>query len=903
MTLAPGTRLGAYEILSFIGAGGMGEVYRALDTKLNRRVAIKILPDVHASDHDRIARFHREAQAVAALNHTSIAAIYDLADAPAQGARSVPVTFLVLELIEGDTLADRLRRGPLKIEEACHIAVQILEALEAAHEKGICHRDLKPANIKVSADGAIKVLDFGLAKFLTPGSAPADLTHSPTLTLGATMPGVILGTAAYMSPEQAKGFEADQRSDIFSFGCILFEMLTGRPAFEGETVSDILAGVLKSDVDFTLLPPRLNPRLVDVLRRCLEKSPKKRWHAAADVRVEIEAVMARGVVVDEARVSTVSARPLWRRAVAPTAALLLGSLAAGYGAWTLKPEPASPITRFTVPLPEGQQFTNTGRSVVVLSPDGTNLVYVANQRLHLRRMGTVDARVIAGTESLGSVLNPVFSPDGKELVFYSLGERAIKRVAVTGGPASTICIADNPLGMSWDADGIMFGQLGKGIVRVPPTGGTPEVMVPSGADELFSTPQLLPDGQTVLFSTRKMTDTWDKARIVAQSPGGARKVIMEGGSSGRYLPTGHLVYAVSGTLLAIAFDPNALAVSGSPVSIVEGVRRGGMAGAGTTGVAHVSFSSTGSLAYVPGPVTVAESGSDLAVFDRKGSVEPLKLPVGVYSSPRLSPDAKFVAFERSAETDASIWVYELSAGRAAQQLTFGGNNRAPVWSPDGAMIAFQSDREGDRAIFWQRADGSGAAERLSKPEPGDAHIPQSWSRDGAHLLFSVEKAGGFSLWAMTLKDRTVSPFGDVPAREAAFSPDGRWVAYHVPADLRSAGYIEPFPRTGAKYLLPQRGGHLYWAPKGDEILMNIGPTQGAAVAVSTTPRVAFSQPTVFERMSRSEPNPATGRRNADMMPDGRILGVLSAGADMDTARYVMVVLNWFDELRQRVPGR
>ena len=321
----------------------MGEVYRATDTKLNRQVAIKVLPEIYAGDPDRVARFNREAQAVAALNHTNIAAIYDLAE-------SGTTKFLVLELIEGDTLADRIRRGPVPPEEALVIVKQILEALEVAHEKGICHRDLKPANVKLTPDGAIKVLDFGLAKFLQSSPSAPHMSHSPTLSVAGTYPGVILGTAGYMSPEQAKGYEADHRSDLFSVGCILYELLTGRQAFEGETASEVLAGVLKSEADLTLLPPRLNPRLVELLRRCLEKSPKKRWHAAADVRVEIESAMGRAIVPDEPRVVAAAARPVWRRAV-PVAAVLVGSVAAGYAAWTLKPDPPRLVTRFVVPLP------------------------------------------------------------------------------------------------------------------------------------------------------------------------------------------------------------------------------------------------------------------------------------------------------------------------------------------------------------------------------------------------------------------------------------------------------------------------------------------------------------------------------------------------------------------------
>src|SRR5262245_5064672 len=415
MGLEPGTRLGAHEIVGLLGAGGMGEVYRAHDTKLNRQVAIKVLPDAYASDPERVARFHREAQAVAALNHPAIASIYEFAEAG-------ETKFLVLELIEGETLAERMRRGAVPTEEALAIAKQIVEALEAAHEKGICHRDLKPANVKLTPEGAVKVLDFGLAKFVQAGASVSNLTHSPTLTVAGTLPGMILGTASYMSPEQAKGFEADQRSDIFSFGCILYELLTGHQAFDGETASEILASVLKIDVDFNSLPARLNPRLVELLKRCLEKNPKKRWHAAADVRVELESVMGRALVVDEPRAVAIPPSPLWKRAIPVAAALLGGAVVAGYAAWRLKPEPPRAVTRFSFPLPEGQTFSNPGRLFVALSPDGLNLAYVANQQLFLRPMSGFEAHPVAGGEiSVGGagITNPTFSPDGQFVAFFN----------------------------------------------------------------------------------------------------------------------------------------------------------------------------------------------------------------------------------------------------------------------------------------------------------------------------------------------------------------------------------------------------------------------------------------------------------------------------------------------------
>jgi serine/threonine protein kinase/Tol biopolymer transport system component len=905
VSLAPGTRLGSHEIVGLLGAGGMGEVYLAHDTKLNRRVAIKVLPEAYASDPDRIARFHREAQAVAALNHSGIAAIYDLAEA--DGTK-----FLVLELIEGDTLAERLRRGPMPVEEALQIAKQILEALEAAHERGVCHRDLKPANIKLTPDGSVKVLDFGLAKFLQSGPSAPNMTHSPTLSLAGTYPGVILGTAGYMSPEQAKGFEADQRSDIFSFGCILYELLTGRQAFEGETASEILASVLKSDVDWTALPPRLNPRLVELLRRCLEKNPKKRWHAAADVRVEIDALIGHAVVVEEPAKTVAIGRPLWKRALSAAMFTLAGAAIAGYAAWTLKPSPPSAVTRFAIPLPEGQTFTNIGRQALALSPDGAQLVYVADNRLYSRPLSGFQARPIPGSESATGVVNPAFSPDGQSIAFRNNTDGTLKRLALSGGAAVTICQIAQPYGLSWHDEAIVWGEPGKGVLRVSPNGGVPEVIAAVTADEVVDGPQLLPDNRGVMFSVRKLSETWDQAQIVVQPfGGGARKTVINGGADPRYLRTGHIAYALGGIVLGVPFDLETLTVGRGPVPLVEGVRRGAPVSAGTApGSALFAVSRNGSLAYLPGPVNLGlTSQTDLALFDRKGGVEPLRLPPGPYRAPRVSRDGKWVAFESADERNAFISVYEIGGRTVARRLTFDGNNRAPLWSPDGEWVVFASDRQGDFALFRTRADGSGTAEQLTTPEKGTSHAPQSWSRGEDQLLFSAEKGTIVEqsrLWLLTMKDRKVTAFGDMAAREATISPDGRWIAYGTRGATGNSGtgnqvFVEPFPRTEAKYLLPQPGGHPMWSPKSDELITNTTPVQSHLTPVITAARFAFGPSVEFPRRGRAEINPVTGRRQVDMMPDGRVMGVLGQATTAQSANEILVVLNWHEELKQRVP--
>lgn len=901
MQLAPGSRLGTYEIIGLLGAGGMGEVYRAQDTRLNRQVAIKVLPEVYASDPDRVARFHREAQAVAALNHANIAAIYDLAESGA-------TKFLVLELIEGETLADRLRRVPVPIDEALGITRQILEALEAAHEKGICHRDLKPANVKLTPEGVVKVLDFGLAKFLQSSPAAGNLTHSPTLSVAGTYPGVILGTAGYMSPEQAKGYEADHRSDLFSVGCILYELLTGRQAFEGETASEILAGVLKSEVDLTALPPRLNPRFVDLLRRCLEKNPKKRWHAAADVRVEVEALMGRSSIIDD--VKPVAERSAWQRVWPLVATALVTAMFAAAAVWMLKPLPPRKITRFAVTLPDDQQFTNPGRQLVALSPDGENLVYVANQRLFLRPLSGLEARAIAGSEGTAAagVLNPAVSPDGTMVAYWTQVDQTIKRLSINGGAAVTVCQSAAPYGLSWSEHGIVFGQADKGIMRVSPNGGTPEVIAAAGEGMIAGLPQMLPDGRAVLFSLKKIAETWDAGQLVVQTLGGERKVILEEAADGRYVPSGHLVYALSGVLMAAPVDIRTLTVTGGAVPIIEGVRRAGLSGTGT-GTAHYTFADNGTLAFISGPASLSVTGDrDIGLFDLKGGVQPFKLPLGEYRAPRASPDGRFVAFDTEDDREPAVWIYEIGGGSAMRRLTFGGRNRSPVWSPDGQWVAFESDREGDAAIFRQRADGSGPAERLTTAAKGEIHRPHSWSPDGSVLLYALHKEAQSSLWTWSLQDRKAAPFPDthsVGNIDGAFSPDGRWMAYQVRESTTVLGqvYLQPYPPTGTKYLVGV-GGHPYWNAKGTELILNTGPGRSAIIPVTTSPRVTFGQPLAFSRNLRGEPNPATGRRNVDYMPDGqRIVGVLLGGTSIGASAEpdITVVLNWFDDVRARAP--
>jgi eukaryotic-like serine/threonine-protein kinase len=931
MALESGARLGVYEIGASIGAGGMGEVYRARDTRLQRDVALKILPEAFGSDPDRLARFEREAQVLASLNHPHIAAIYGLedlrldssSDIRSGGSSDPPIRALVLELVEGETLADRIASGPVPLDEAVPLAQQIADALEAAHEQGIVHRDLKPANIKVRPDGTVKVLDFGLAKAMAPVAAMSpSVSVSPTITTPAmTQMGTILGTAAYMSPEQAKGREADKRSDVWAFGAVLYEMLTGRRAFDGEDMADTMASVLKSDPDWGLLPSDVPPAIRTLIRRCLTKDRRQR---VADISAA-KFILSELTHINETQVRTIPPAPVvmprsrWQTLWPAVAAATLTALVVGAGAWALRPSPAAPaVGQFAFTLPEGQVFTGVGRQVVAISPDGTNVVYAANSRLYVRSMGDMEPHEIAGTAVTTNLLTPIFAPDGQSLAFFTQdGATSLKRIPIGGGTASTLATITGPFGASWGAQGILIGQGPDGIVRVPANGGTPERVVTVAADERAHGPQMLPDGRTVLFTLAKGTgdDRWDKAAVVAQSlTDGKRRVLIEGGSDGRYLPSGHLVYAVAGTVFAVSFDPNSLTINGTPVPAVVGVRR---AAGSATGSAHLAVSATGTLAYLPGPANISSGTRRLLLGDGKTDAVTLRIPPGAYAHPRVAPNGKAVAVGRIDGQQSDIWTYDLSSATEIRRLTFDRNSRHPVWSSDSRRVTFQSTRGSERGIFWQLADGTGAAEPLTTAGSGEEHIPQAWSRDGTRLLFSVGKDSTNELWVFTLAGKKTEPFGHVQSTEslsAGFSPDGRWVVYA--STDRQGGlispnrgvFVEPFPATGEKHQVPKTliDFHPVWAPDGKSIFFVPGAVQPTmAVSIVTHPSVAFGKPIELSRA----PRPgllSTDVRGYDVLPDGRFISVSPASGEVTGSGFkpeVRVVLNWFEELKRLAPGR
>jgi serine/threonine-protein kinase len=905
MTLAAGVQFGPYEVLSALGAGGMGEVYRARDTTLNRDVALKVLPELFALDRDRLARFKREAQVLASLNHPNIAAIYGFEE-------STSVQALVLELIEGSTLAERIARGPISIEDALPIARQIAEALEAAHEQGIVHRDLKPANIKVRPDGTVKVLDFGLAKALEPaGMIGGDVMSSPTITSPAmTQLGMILGTAAYMSPEQAKGRQADKRSDVWAFGAVLYEMLSGQRAFKGDDVSDTLAAVLRQDLDWNALPASTPASVRRLMARCLDRDVRRRLRDIGEARIVMDdpAALAIGDTGDVSALAPPRPlRPAWRRAIPVLLSAIVTGALAGTAAWHLKPATPLRMTRFQFTPPDEQPFTGLARRVIDISPDGAQIVYAANGRLYIRSMSELDAKAIPGTELYQAVTNPVFSPDGRSVAFHATADQTLKRIAVTGGAAVTLCAAAMPFGMSWGPNGIVFSQGSQGIRYVSANGGAPpDVLVSLKDGEVSASPQMLQGGQYVLFAlaTGTAPNRWDTADIVAQSVAtGERKIIIQGGGDPRYVPTGHLLYAVGGNVYAVPFDEQTLRTTGSSAPVIPGVRRALVPSDG----ANFAISGDGTLAYIPGSSSLTAGQWEIALTDRRRGIESLKLPPGRYVSPRVSPDGTRIAFGTDDGSEAIIYTYALSGASGMIRLTFGGNNRYPIWISND-RVAFQSDREGDRAIFWQSVDGR-AAERLTTPEQGASHVPHSWSAKADRFLFDVSKGSEVSLWTYSMRDRKATPFGQVHSSNptnAVFSPDGRWVAYTSTERNRARNYVQPFPPSGVQHQLPEGPSGIalqpLWSPDAKELFYNPAPGQFAWVSVTTEPTFTAGNPEMVPRPFQT--GPPVARRPFDITPGGRFIGLVEAGqsvSDKPIAPQIQVVLNWLEELRARVP--
>jgi hypothetical protein len=929
MSLVPGTRLGPYEVITQIGAGGMGDVYRATDTNLKRAVALKVLPASVAADAERLARFQREAEVLASLNHPNIAAIYGL-------ERSGGTPALVMELVEGPTLMDRIagapggpegpplrtdgRRGgssdpPIPIEEALSIARQIADALEAAHECGIIHRDLKPANVKVRPDGTVKVLDFGLAKAMEPAGSSPDASQSPTITSPALMTGagVILGTAAYMSPEQARGKTVDKRADIWAFGCVLYEMLAGQRAFEDEDVSMTLSKVLLREPDFDALPPSVPARVRQALRVCLRKDPKQRVADIRDVRLALEGAFetAAPQAAAPAVVGAGFSRPGWRRVAMQAAGALVVAVVAGAAVWlAMRPAPP-PVIRTEITTAGATALSMQGADRdLAITPDGSRIVYRGNNQLLVRAFDQIEPSVLSG---LGEPRGVFVSPDGQWVGFFEQLSVMLKKVAITGGPPLSITRTDAgaPRGATWSEDGtIIFATaaLATGLQRVSAAGGEPTVLTKPDRErgELDHVwPEFLPGGEAVLFTIAPISPAGgfqiENAQIaVLDLESGTSKVLIRGGSHAHYVPTGHLVYGVAGTLRATAFDLGRLEVVGTPAPVLEGVVTTNQ------GAADVAVAANGSLIYVPGGAGRDEHRTVVSV-DREGRASPLPgLPLDSYGDVRVSPDGARLALA----TQTDVWTYDFVRATRSRLTTDPGSDTHPLWTPDWQRIVFTSRRAGYPELFWRPADGTGRDERLLARAKDLVDLQATgWSADGRQLLFTEvppnlqEAIGEIAIERpsdarMLVKSEFSNDF-------AAVSPDGRWMAYRSNVSGRQEIYVERYPELGNRQQLSTDGGRIpLWSRDGRELFfssqdgrqMFAVPVQSGTTLVAGRPRVLFE----FELFA-----PGIGNRPYDLAPDGRFLIIRSgeAEAGRGTASNLILVQNWHEELKRLVPVR
>jgi len=906
-----GQSISHYKVTAKIGEGGMGVVYRATDSKLGREVALKILPEAFAQDPQRMARFSREAQVLASLNHPNIAHIYGLEE-------SGGVRALAMELVEGLTLAERIAAGAVPLEEVLPMARQIAEALEYAHERGIIHRDLKPANVKVRPDGTVKVLDFGLAKALESESSALDASHSPTMSAVATRAGVLMGTAAYMSPEQARGKTVDRRADIWAFGCVLYEMLRGKKVFDGDTVSDSLAAVIRADPDWNALPPATPPRILALLRRCLEKDAKRRLRDIGEARILLEDLIADPLAQSaaaDARPVTALPEPAWKRAL-PWAVAGLAIVTAALSSW-------APWRSAPVPVPSMRMSAEMGAPAslvldqgasVVLSPDGTRLAFLAQddarkRMIYVRDVEQLQATPLAGTED---ARDPFFSPDGKWIAFFADGK--LKKIATQGGAAVTLCDAPAPHGGSWGADdSIVFTPDRRTVLfRVSASGGKPEpvTQLDGKVGELTHRwPQVLPGGEAVLFSVQMPTSLFDEGNIVVQSlQGGEPRTVVTGGSYGRYVPSGHILFARKGNLFAVPFNLDKLEVSGPAAPFLEHL-------ASTTSVAgaQYSFSDTGLLAYVAG----GSQASKLMVawLDRAGKLQPLRSVPGDYVNPRLSPDGKRLSLNVFDGGSADIWVYDW-ARDTMTRLTFDpGNDIAQAWTPDGQRLAFASTRSGTQNLYWSRADGSGDVQRLT--EGKHSQFPYSWTPDGKTLAFhELDPVTGADIWVLPIvgdeksgwNPGTPKVFLKTPFAEATpfFSPDGRWLAYQSNESGRNEVYVRPFPSGEGKWMVSSGGGtQVRWSRNTKELFYERPDDHKIMVANYRVVGGSFQadKPVLWSSVQLAD---VGGRPNYDVAPDGkRVAALRYIETQEKTAEKhdkFVLVLNVFDELRRRVPA-
>ncbi len=887
MPLSAGTRLGQYEILSELGVGGMGEVYRARDRKLNRDVAIKVLPDAFAADPDRLARFEREAQVLASLNHPHIGAIYGVEDATGRPA-------LVLELVDGATLSDRIARGPIPIQEVVAIAKQLANALSAAHDKSIVHRDLKPANIKLTPDGTVKVLDFGLATAVARSQPGGSGEHDSTTMALISRAGVVVGTAAYMSPEQARGLSVDKRTDIWAFGCVFYEMLAGRRAFEGATSSDVMVSVLEREPDWSLLPAATPPVLVRLLRRCLEKDARRRVHDIMDASLDLDESLASAIPDDAGRAT---ARP--SSAVRTTVIMLAVAVIAASVTWLVRP--TLPIARQLAavrlsfapdrPLADASDACPTsqcaGDLVVAISPDGSRLVYAAGSAaehmLYDRPLDRFEGRPIPGTEG---ALSPAFSPDGRHVAFVA--DRKLKRIALDGGtPIVLWQLPSAGDGVSWSDDGtILVGSgVATGIWRVPENGGKAEqVTVLGGSETLHRTPEALPGGKALLFSA---VDGITSEEIFVQSLETGARTRLPRGINPHFISGDRLVWLQDDTLFMAGFDPVRLELIGAPVPVVQGIRHGFMGGG------QLAVSKSGSIAFVP--ATDDPHVRSLVWVSRSGVETPTDVANQGYIEPRLSPDGKRIGVVIGDGTE-DVWTYEIER-HTWSRITTDERSLFPLWSPDGHRLAFASARTGAHNIYVRPSDGSGQDTRLIASDR--INFPISWSASGILAFVRIDATTKTDIWT-TPVDPAPNPtlLLQTPFREGAptFSADSKWMAYVADESGRPEVYVRAFPGHGERWTISTGGGNEpVWSRDGTQLFYRSGESI-MAVAVKTSPTFSAGVP---QRLFDGPYERSTNFWcDYDVSPDGSRFLMVKRVNRTPLPRQINVIVNGLADLKR-----
>jgi eukaryotic-like serine/threonine-protein kinase len=874
-----GQRLGAYDVLDLLGVGGMGQVYRARDTKLGRDVAVKVLPRLFSADHERVVRFDREARLLASVNHPHIAAIYGF-------EQTSGVHALVLELVEGPTLAERLQHGPLPVKEALRIARQIAEALEAAHERRVVHRDLKPQNIKVKPDGTVKVLDFGLAKAIADAN-DADVSPTSTTPIDGTRDGIILGTISYMSPEQSRGHAVDKRTDIWAFGCVLYELLTGHPSFAGETISDTVAAVLKQEPDWQALPADTPPGIRSLLRRCLKKDAVDRLHDIADARIEIQEAIADSAAMTPALPRPPAARWTrmipWLVAAASVAMALLvvqqGSRGTG--------SPAGPVTRLDLDLPAGVELVTVYPPAVVLSPDGTRVTFVGAFRglrqLYTRRLDQFETVPIRGTENANAVF---ISPDGRSLGLIT-ADLALKKVSLADGLVTTIeHDAEFSAGAAWGADDrITFVRAGA-LWQVPASGGPPKQLttLDSGKRELLHAwPSIIAEGRILLFVSITGSSRGASHIEALSLATGQRRVIVESGTFPLYAPSGHLVFFRDGALLGAPFDVDRMEVTGPVVRVLENLAVGT-----TMDAPFAALSNAGLLAYAP-----SDAGTTRLVWvSRQGVEQPITDTARRYQYPRLAPDGRRTVVAAAGD----LWIQDNARAtftRLTSEQTVG--NAFPVWTPDGTRVLFRTLT----GMYWTAADGSGRPQPIAGSLSGD--LPCAVSPDGDTLAFMRQNAQtSRDIYVLSLRGQSAPrPVVNTPAYDggAQFSRDGHWMAYASDESGQMQVYIRPFPGPDKRWPVSTHGGtQPLWSRDGKEIFYRVGNkimvvdvSAGVDLTLSQ-PRQLFEQRYVFQNISLA---------NYDVSPDGQFVMV----KDEAGSGRLNVVLNWTEELKRLTPTR